>query len=155
MPRQSKEDRAVSAKPSKDGLNPGVEPPGGGKAIPVNEQMRQLELCFEPAEDPVHCGTGADGEMATPLRQATPCAAPLSEHKDEKIASAVREVFDFTPNGIIDSLRLRDPIFKATAAYGHFGRTPRTDRTSTGRQVRLFPWEETDRVEELRTAAGV
>jgi S-adenosylmethionine synthetase len=74
---------------------------------------------------------------------------------DEKIASAVREVFDFTPNGIIDSLRLRDPIFKATAAYGHFGRTPRTDRTSTGRQVRLFPWEETDRVEELRTAAGV
>jgi S-adenosylmethionine synthetase len=77
------------------------------------------------------------------------------EIPDEQIASAVREVFDFTPTGIIDALSLRDPIFKATAAYGHFGRTPRTARSATGREVRLFPWEETDRVEELQTDAGV
>ena len=72
---------------------------------------------------------------------------------EEVIADALREVFDFTPRGIIEALRLREPIYRATAAYGHFGRTPET-RTN-GREVRLFPWESTDRVSDLRTAAGV
>jgi hypothetical protein len=68
MARQSNEDRAVSAKPSKGGLNPGVESTGGGKAVPVNEQVWQLELPWvqipgctriEAASRPVFVGGGA------------------------------------------------------------------------------------------------
>ncbi|MFC1575184.1 methionine adenosyltransferase [Gemmatimonadota bacterium] len=74
---------------------------------------------------------------------------------DEATAKAVREVFDFRPQGIIEALSLRDPIFKSTAVYGHFGRESREVRLDGGRKVRLFPWEEVNRTEELRTAAGV
>ena len=58
---------------------------------------------------------------------------------DEQLAELVSEHFDLTPEGIIKSLDLRRPIYKQTAAYGHFGRT----------DVEL-PWEKLDRVEELR-----
>ena len=61
---------------------------------------------------------------------------------DDKLAEIVGKVFDFRPAGIIRMLDLRRPIYKQTAAYGHFGRT----------DVDL-PWEHTDRVEELRAAA--
>ncbi len=71
---------------------------------------------------------------------------------DEQIAAAVRDVFDFRPQQIIESLALRNPIFRATAAYGHFGRDPGKQRVD-GREVSLFPWERLDRVEELRLAA--
>jgi S-adenosylmethionine synthetase len=67
------------------------------------------------------------------------------------IENALREVFDFTPKGIIQSLELRKPIYRPTAAYGHFGRTPQT--VENGTQLRLFPWEDTLRVDDLRTAA--
>jgi S-adenosylmethionine synthetase len=70
---------------------------------------------------------------------------------DERIARALREVFDFTPRGIIDALRLRSPIYRRTAAYGHFGREPAT-MTVNGGQVMLFPWERIDRADDLRTA---
>ena len=56
---------------------------------------------------------------------------------------------------IIEALHLKDPIFKATAAYGHFGRESREVKCAKGRTVRLFPWEQTNRAEELKTAAGV
>jgi S-adenosylmethionine synthetase len=56
-----------------------------------------------------------------------------------KIAAAVREVFDFRPAAMISQLDLRRPIFKATAAYGHFGRNE-------------FSWEKTDRVDALKSA---
>ncbi|WP_077602170.1 methionine adenosyltransferase [Oceanobacillus sojae] len=58
---------------------------------------------------------------------------------EEKLVEAVRELFDLRPAGIIRMLDLRRPIFKNTAAYGHFGRTDIT-----------FPWEKTDKVEELK-----
>jgi S-adenosylmethionine synthetase len=70
---------------------------------------------------------------------------------DEVIARAVRDVFDFRPRAIIEKLELRSPIFRRTAAYGHFGRTPTVDRFD-GRQLQFFPWERTDRVEELQSA---
>lgn len=73
---------------------------------------------------------------------------------DACIAAAVREVFDFRPLEIIRALTLQNPIFRATAAYGHFGRTPEMRRVD-GREVALFPWERTDRIDDLRTAAGV
>jgi S-adenosylmethionine synthetase len=56
-----------------------------------------------------------------------------------RIIDVVREIFDFRPAAIIRDLDLRRPIYKETAAYGHFGR-------------KGLPWEETDRVEELRRA---
>ncbi|MBO5035167.1 MAG: methionine adenosyltransferase [Oscillospiraceae bacterium] len=60
---------------------------------------------------------------------------------DEAIAAAVEKVFDLRPTAIIRALDLRRPIYRQTAAYGHFGRT----------DIDL-PWERTDKVEALRAA---
>jgi S-adenosylmethionine synthetase len=75
------------------------------------------------------------------------------EVPDARLAEAVRQVFDFRPGAIMDTLNLRQPIYRATAAYGHFGR-PAEDRRVDGREVTFFPWERTDRTDDLRTAAG-
>jgi S-adenosylmethionine synthetase len=72
---------------------------------------------------------------------------------DERIARAVGEVFDFRPAGIIETLKLRSPIYRPTAAYGHFGRTAET-RRENGHTLGFFPWESLDRVDDLRAAAG-
>jgi len=58
---------------------------------------------------------------------------------NEKIAAAVKEVFDCSPAGIIKTLDLKKPIYRATAAYGHFGRSE-------------FSWEKTDKVDQLKAA---
>ena len=63
---------------------------------------------------------------------------------DDKIAEIVSKVFDFTPAGIIKKLDLRRPIFRKTAAYGHFGREDAD-----------FTWEKTDMVEALKAEAGL
>ena len=63
---------------------------------------------------------------------------------DEKIAELVEKNFDLRPAAIIRDLDLRRPIYKQTAAYGHFGRT----------DVDL-PWEHTDKAETLRQQAGL
>ena len=63
---------------------------------------------------------------------------------DEKIAELVEKNFDLRPAAIIRDLDLRRPIYKQTAAYGHFGRT----------DVDL-PWEHTDKAEALRQQAGL
>ena len=62
---------------------------------------------------------------------------------EEKLVAAVREVFDLRPAGIIKMLDLRRPIYRGTAAYGHFGRT----------DIDL-PWEKTDKVDELKKILG-
>jgi len=64
---------------------------------------------------------------------------------DAKISAALRELFDFRPAGIIRTLDLKRPIYRATAAYGHFGRVA---------QNGLFPWERTDMIDALRSAFG-
>jgi S-adenosylmethionine synthetase len=56
---------------------------------------------------------------------------------DEKIEKAIRSTFDMSPAGIIETLNLKRPIYRQTAAYGHFGRSE-------------FPWEKTDKVEPLK-----
>jgi S-adenosylmethionine synthetase len=66
---------------------------------------------------------------------------------DTAIAAAVREVFRLTPKAIIESLALRHPIYRETAAYGHFGRTPRCEADNV-----YFSWERTDQVEALGRA---
>jgi S-adenosylmethionine synthetase len=63
---------------------------------------------------------------------------------EERITSLVRESFSLTPKAIIEALDLRRPIYKPTAAYGHFG------RTGPG-----FTWEKTDRADALRKGAGL
>lgn len=63
---------------------------------------------------------------------------------EDILANLVREHFELTPHGIIKSLNLRSPIYRKTAAYGHFGR-----------QLEGFTWEVTDKAEELRAAAGI
>jgi len=63
---------------------------------------------------------------------------------EEKITELIRENFKLTPKDIIEALDLRRPIYKATAAYGHFGRSGRG-----------FTWERTDRADALRKAAGL
>jgi S-adenosylmethionine synthetase len=64
--------------------------------------------------------------------------------KDEKIIQLVKNYFDLRPAAIIRDLNLRRPIYRATAAYGHFGRT----------DIDL-PWEKTDKADALRQAAGL
>jgi len=59
---------------------------------------------------------------------------------DEAIVRAVRDVFSCTPKAMIEALDLRKPIYRATSAYGHFGRPE-------------FSWEKTDKVEALKKAA--
>ena len=77
-----------------------------------------------------------------------------SELSEEQLSRAVGEVFDFRPSAIIEVLGLRDPIYTPTAAYGHFGREPEVKTpTMGGAPVRFFPWEQTDRVDDLRAAA--
>jgi S-adenosylmethionine synthetase len=71
---------------------------------------------------------------------------------DPVLEAAIREQFDLAPRAIIEALDLRKPIFKATAAYGHFGRKPERG-TADGREVELFTWERTDRAAELAETA--
>lgn len=63
---------------------------------------------------------------------------------DEKIVELIQQTFDLRPAGIIKALDLRRPIYRQTAAYGHFGRTDLD-----------LPWERTDKVEVLRKLAGL
>ena len=60
---------------------------------------------------------------------------------DEKLAQLARKVFPLTPRGIIEHFKLRSPIYRATASFGHFGRKD-------------FPWEKTDKVSALKAAAN-
>jgi S-adenosylmethionine synthetase len=61
-----------------------------------------------------------------------------------ELMRVVSDVFDLRPGAIVRDLKLRRPIFQKTAAYGHFGRSDHD-----------FTWERTDRVDELRRAAGL
>jgi S-adenosylmethionine synthetase len=63
---------------------------------------------------------------------------------EERLVNVVRELFPLKPGGIIAHLELRRPIFRLTAAYGHFGRNEPE-----------FTWERTDKAEELRQAVGL
>jgi S-adenosylmethionine synthetase len=83
------------------------------------------------------------------LAYAIGVSEPVSVHvdtegtgkvEDERLCELVREVFPLTPRGIIDYLDLRRPIFRRTAAGGHFGRDE-------------FPWEKTDKAKQLAQAA--
>jgi S-adenosylmethionine synthetase len=97
--------------------------------------------------------SGLADEVEVQLAYAIGVADPVSIYVDtfgtgkvdqSRLVDLVREHFQMTPRGIIESLQLRRPIFKKTAAYGHFGRTEPE-----------FTWEATDKAASLRAAAGV
>jgi S-adenosylmethionine synthetase len=71
---------------------------------------------------------------------------------DSMLEKMVNEVFDLTPKGIIDALRLKCPIYRPTASYGHFGRKPKSGQYN-GKKVDFFTWEQPDRVKDLLSAA--
>ncbi|HUO84792.1 MAG TPA: methionine adenosyltransferase [Thermoanaerobaculia bacterium] len=96
---------------------------------------------------------GIADEVEVQFAYAIGVAEPVSVHvrtfgtgkiAPAEISELVRTHFNLTPKGIIESLDLRRPIFKRTAAYGHFGRTEPE-----------FTWERTDKADLLRQAAGV
>jgi len=96
---------------------------------------------------------GLADEVEVQLAYAIGVADPVSVYVDtfgtgrvdpKKLSALVREHFQLTPRGIIESLRLRRPIYKKAAAYGHFGRTEPE-----------FTWEATDKAQALRETAGV
>jgi S-adenosylmethionine synthetase len=86
-------------------------------------------------------------QLAYAIGVAEPVSVLIDTHgtgiiDDERISDIVRENFTLTPKAIIETLDLRRPIYKATARFGHFGRT--NDE---------FSWEKTDKAEALRSAA--
>jgi S-adenosylmethionine synthetase len=71
---------------------------------------------------------------------------------DPVLEKIVAEVFDLTPRAIIDALKLKRPIYRPTASYGHFGRKPRSGQYD-GKKVEFFTWEQSDRVKDLLSSA--
>ena len=79
---------------------------------------------------------------------------------DGEIAEKIQSIFDLTPYGIEQRLKLRTPIYSETAAYGHMGRTPETVTKiftspysgEVSLEVELFTWEKLDQVDEIKTA---
>ncbi len=96
---------------------------------------------------------GACEKATIQIAYAIGVAAPVSIHVDthgtahvaeEQIVACVKELFDLTPKGIMESLNLLRPIYRKTAAYGHFGREDED-----------FTWEKTDRVEAIQSFLGI
>ncbi len=96
---------------------------------------------------------GLCSEVEVQLAYAIGVAEPVSIHVDDfgtgkihhdKLVQIIRKNFDMTPKGIVKTLNLRRPIYKKTAAYGHFGRTEPE-----------FTWEKTDKAAKLKKDAGV
>ena len=88
-------------------------------------------------------------QLAYAIGVADPVSVLVDTHgtgrlNEGQLAKFVRDNFELTPRGIMEDLNLRRPIYKATAAYGHFGR-----------EENGFSWEKTDRAETLRNAAGI
>jgi S-adenosylmethionine synthetase len=81
--------------------------------------------------------------VAEPVSVYVDCAG-TSRVAEERLTEIVRANFRLTPKGIIESLDLRRPVYKATAAFGHFGR-----------EEDGFTWERTDRAEQLKRDAGL
>jgi len=118
---------------------------------------------------------GVANEMLVQVSYAIGVAKPVGiyvntfgtsnvKESDGEIAKKIEELFDLRPAMIEKSLGLRTPIYSETAAYGHMGRTPRTVekvfRSFNGDsdrkiKVRLFSWEELDRVKDIKKAFGI
>jgi S-adenosylmethionine synthetase len=126
---------------------------GGGAFSGKDPSKVDRSACYMAryiAKNVVAAGLASKAEVQ--LAYAIGVAEPVSVMVDsfgtatiseEKITEVVRDTFKLTPKAIIETLDLRRPVYRATAAYGHFG------RTGPG-----FTWEKTDRADALRKAAG-
>ena len=83
---------------------------------------------------------------------------------DSMIAEKIQQLFDLRPGAIERDLKLRNPIYRETAAYGHLGQEPRTvtktfrsryEKEPIVREVELFTWEKPDRVDDIKKAFGL
>ena len=87
----------------------------------------------------------------------------LNGHSDSFIAEKIQEIFDLRPAAIEQRLKLRNPIYRETAAYGHMGRQPKTvkkvfESPYNGKievEVELFTWEKLDYVDQVKKAFGI
>ncbi|MDE5791086.1 MAG: methionine adenosyltransferase [Muribaculaceae bacterium] len=113
---------------------------------------------------------GVAGEVLVQVAYAIGKAEPVSLYintygtskvnlTDSEIAEKVKKLFDLRPKAIEKSLKLRNPIYRETASYGHMGRTPEIVKKSFEvagqkeplvREVELFTWEKLDAVEEIK-----
>ena len=117
---------------------------------------------------------GAAKEVLVQLSYAIGVVAPTSVFvntygtnqtslSDAELASKIQTLFDLTPYGIESNLKLRNPIYSETAAYGHMGREPKTvtktfESPYSGKvthEVELFTWEKLDQVEVLQKALNI
>ena len=96
---------------------------------------------------------GIADKLEVQLAYAIGVAEPVSIYVDEfgtgkvdhdTVVKLIRDNFDLTPKGIMEALDLRRPIYRKTAAYGHFGRTEEE-----------FTWEHTNKADDLRKQAGL
>lgn len=83
---------------------------------------------------------------------------------DTEIAARISELFDMRPKAIEERLKLRNPIYRETASYGHMGREPRTvkkefksryENETIVKEVELFTWEKLDAIDSIREAFGI
>ncbi len=95
--------------------------------------------------------------IADPASISVQLNEPAEGVTPEKVENTLRELFDFRPAAIINTLQLNKPIYFPTASYGHMGRTPESKQVNVivgnetvSTEVTLFPWEKLDRVEEIK-----
>jgi S-adenosylmethionine synthetase len=132
----------------------GAAPHGGGAFSGKDPTKVDRSACYMAryiAKNLVAAGFGEkiQVQLAYAIGVADPVSVMVDTYgtgkiADSKMTELVREHFKLTPKGIIDDLDLRRPIYRKTAAFGHFG------RTEDG-----FTWEKTDRANALRKAAGL
>ena len=131
----------------------GAAPHGGGAFSGKDPTKVDRSACYMAryvAKNVVAAGLAekCTVQLAYAIGVAEPVSVFIETHgtgaiPDDKISELVRAHFKLTPRGIIDSLELRRPIYKKTAAFGHFGRTEPE-----------FTWERTDKANVLRADAG-
>jgi S-adenosylmethionine synthetase len=132
----------------------GAAPHGGGAFSGKDPTKVDRSACYMARYIAKNCvAAGFAEKLQVQLAYAIGVADPVSvmvdtygtgKLDDSKITELVRAHFKLTPKGIIEDLDLRRPIYKKTAAFGHFG------RTEDG-----FTWERTDRADALRKAANL
>jgi S-adenosylmethionine synthetase len=132
----------------------GAAPHGGGAFSGKDPTKVDRSACYMARYIAKNCvAAGLADRVLVQLAYAIGVAEPVSvmvnsyrtgRVPDEKVTELVRAHFKLTPRGIIEDLQLRRPIYRKTAAFGHFGRTEPE-----------FTWERTDRANVLRADAGL
>ena len=132
----------------------GAAPHGGGAFSGKDPTKVDRSACYMARYIAKNCvAAGLADRILVQLAYAIGVAEPVSvmvnsygtdRVPDERITELVRAHFKLTPRGIIEDLQLRRPIYRKTAAFGHFGRTEPE-----------FTWERTDRAQALRADAGL